>query len=163
MRTIILILVSIILIWGCNNDPEQGNISGNSNTMIIREEEQIIQATQDFLVAWNKGDAKAASLFYTEDGVRVGAFGDVQQGRQEIELAYDKLLHQSMPGATVKQERGSVRILTADLALWQGSMEIIPPTGNSPLKGYVIQVMKKVNDKWLILEGHPKIFPPREN
>ena len=131
--------------------------------MILNEEEKIIQATQDFLVAWNDGDAKAASLFYTEDGVRVGAFGDIQRGRHEIELAYDKLLHQSMPGATVKQERGSVRMLTSDLALWQGSIEIIPPTGDSPLNGYVIQVMKKIDNKWLILEGHPKIFPKRKN
>ena len=127
--------------------------------MVPNEEEQVIQATQDFLVAWNKGDAKAASLFYTEDGVRVGASGDIQHGRHEIELAYNKLLNQTMPGATVRQERGNVRMLTSDLALWQGSIEIIPSTRDSPLKGYVVQVMKKVNNKWLVLEGHPKLYP----
>ena len=158
----IIILISIILIWGCNNS-KQTNIENKNSNKMIPEEEQVIQATQDFLVAWNNGDAKTASLFYTEDGVRVGAFGDVQRGRHEIELAYDKLLHQTMPGATVKQERGSVRMLTSDLALWQGSIEIIPSNGDTPLKGYVIQVMKKVNNKWLVLEGHPKLFPQRKN
>ena len=120
----------------------------------------IMQSTQEFLVAWNKGDAKAASEFFTEDGIRVGAFGDIQHGRQEIEAAYDKLLHQTMPGATVKQEQGSVRILTPDLALWQGGIEIVPAGAPAPLKGYVIQVMKKVNNKWMVLEAHPKLFPP---
>ena len=138
---------------------------GNSNSSIMEsnDEDLIIKATQDFLVAWNKGDAKAASEFYTEDGVRVGAFGDIQHGRHEIEVAYDKLLHQTMPGAAVKQERGSVRMLTSDLALWQGAIEIIPAGGSPSLKGYVIQVMKKVNDKWMILEAHPKLFPPPKN
>jgi hypothetical protein len=64
-----------------------------------------------------------------------------------------------MPGAVVKQERGSVRMLTPELAVWQGGMEIIPAEGGVPLKGYVMQVMKKVGNRWLILEAHPKLFP----
>lgn len=80
-------------------------------------EELIFKATEDFLIAWNNGDAKAASNFYTEDGVRVGASGDIQCGRTEIEHAYYKLLHQTMPGATVKQDHGSVRLLTPEFAL----------------------------------------------
>jgi hypothetical protein len=48
--------------------------------MTAENEEQIIQETQAFLRAWNNGDAKEASLFFSEDGVRVGAFGDIQHG-----------------------------------------------------------------------------------
>ena len=152
------ILSSIILILGCDNSNQSNN--NNSFTMNSNDEDLIIQATQEFLVAWNKGDAKAASEFFTEDGIRVGAFGDIQQGRHEIEVAYDKLLHQTMSGAVVKQERGIVKMLTPDLALWQGGIEIIPAGAPASLKGYVIQVMKKVNNKWMILESHPKLFPP---
>lgn len=124
------------------------------------EEEAIIAETQAFQEAWNRGDSKAAASFYTEDGVRVGAFGDVQHGRAEIELAYHRLLHQSMPGAKVKQERGTVRMLDSNLAVWQGGIEILPPGGAAALKGHVVQVMKKVDERWLIVEAHPKIFPP---
>ena len=124
------------------------------------DEQAIMNETSSFAEAWSKGDAKAAASYYTEDGVRVGAFGDIQNGRSEIEAAYDRLLHQTMPGAVVKQERGSVRMLTSELAIWQGGMEIIPAGGGSALKGYVVQVMKKVEGRWLVLEGHPKLFPP---
>lgn len=124
------------------------------------EERAIIKETEAFAEAWGEGDAKAAASFYTEDGVRVGAFGDVQHGQAEIEAAYDRLLHQTMPGAKVKQERGSVRMLSPELAVWQGGIEITPAGGGSALKGYVVQVMKKVKGRWLVLEGHPKIFPP---
>ena len=124
------------------------------------DEQAIMKETASFAEAWSKGDAMAAASYYTEDGVRVGAFGDIQNGRSEIEAAYDRLLHQTMPGAVVKQERGSVRMLTSELAIWQGGIEIIPAGGGSALKGYVVQVMKKVEGRWLVLEGHPKLFPP---
>lgn len=123
------------------------------------EERSILKVIDAFYEAWTRGDAKSAASFYTEDGVRVGAFGDVQHGLAEIEAAYDKLLHHTMPGARVKQERGDVRMLSPELAVWQGGIEIIP-AGGGAMKGYVVQVMKKVKGRWLILEGHPKLFPP---
>jgi uncharacterized protein (TIGR02246 family) len=128
--------------------------------MQSNDEQAIFSEIEAFTDAWNEGDAKRAASFYTDDGVRVGAFGDVQHGRDEIEAAYDRLLHQTMPGAVVKQERGSVRMLSPELAIWQGGLEIVPPGSGASLKGHVVQVMKKVEGRWLILEGHPKFFPP---
>lgn len=129
--------------------------------MESNDEQAIIKEAAAFAEAWSNGDAKAAASFYTEDGVRVGAFGDVQHGRAEIEAAYDKLLHHTMPGAKVKQETGNVRMLSSDLAIWQGGIEILPAGGGgSTLKGHSVSVMKKVKGRWLVLEGHPKIFPP---
>ena len=74
--------------------------------MESHDEQTIFSAIEAFGGAWNKGDAHAAASFFTDDGVRVGAFGDVQHGRNEIEGAYERLLHQTMPGAVVKQEGG---------------------------------------------------------
>src|SRR3990172_4284547 len=127
--------------------------------MTTDDEETIMNETASFAEAWSKGDAKAAAAYYAADGTRAGAFGDIQHGRSEIEAAYDRLLHQTMPGAVVKQERGSVRMLSPELAIWQAGIEIIPPGDGSALKGYVVQVMQKVEGRWLVLEGHPKLFP----
>jgi uncharacterized protein (TIGR02246 family) len=114
-----------------------------------------------FSQAWNQGDARVAASFFAEDGVRVGAFGDIQHGRAEVETALDRLLHGPMSGAKVTQERGTIRMLTSDLAVWQAGMQIAPG-GNAPvMKGYVVQVMTKLGDRWLVLEAHPKFFPPR--
>jgi uncharacterized protein (TIGR02246 family) len=125
------------------------------------EYEKIIAETEAFKDAWNRGDAGSAASFFVEDGIRIGAFGDIQRGRAEIEAAYDRLLHQTMAGAQVNQEKGTVRMLTSDLAVWEAGIEIIPPDDSLPLKGHVVQLMKKVGDRWLILEAHPKLFPPR--
>jgi uncharacterized protein (TIGR02246 family) len=98
---------------------------------------------------------------WTEDGVRVGAAGDVQHGRKEIAAALDALLNGRFKGAAVKFEHGAVRMLGPELALYQGPMEIVPPGGAPPIRGYYVDVMKRVSaGKWLILESHPKLFPP---
>lgn len=113
-----------------------------------------------FTDAWNQGDARAIASFFTEDCHRVGAMGDTQHGRAELEIAFEKLFNASMPGAIVKLEKGTVRMLTADYAVWQGGMEIFPSPGAPPLRGHVVEIMQKVKDRWLVLEAHPKFFPP---
>jgi len=123
------------------------------------DEEAIIRETEAFADAWNAGDPEVAASYFAEDGVRVGAFGDRQVGRIEIAAAYDKLFHHTMPGAAVSLERGSIRMLSPGLALWQAGMEIVPPGAGASLRGHVVQVMQKVGDRWLILEAHPKVFP----
>ena len=155
LKHINFILLSIITI-SCNQKSNQEK----NNTMNEKlEQEAIYQELDHFVEAWNRGDAKAAASFYTEDGTRVGAMGDIQHGRKELEMAFDTLLNKKMVGAKAKQEKGTIRILTPELAIWQGGLEIYMPGDSTSIKGYVVQVMKKVNGKWFVLEGHPKLFP----
>ena len=101
--------------------------------------------------------------FFTDDAIRVdgvGASGETQRGKGELEAAYDRLFHKTMTGIQMKyQDRGDVRMLSTDLAVWQGNLEIIRPDGIS-VKGHVVEIFKKVNNRWLIIEAHPKISPP---
>jgi len=123
------------------------------------EQEAIIREVQAFSEAWSHGDAKAAASFYTDDGIRVGAAGDMQQGRSELEAAYNQLFHGPFEGAKVVQERGMVRLLTPEFATWRGGLRIEMPDGRV-LEGHVVQIMKKTAGRWLVLEGHPKLYPP---
>jgi uncharacterized protein (TIGR02246 family)/steroid delta-isomerase-like uncharacterized protein len=149
------VLALTALVAGCVTGPKAELLMPESSDV-----DAIHREIEAFSRAWNKGDAKAAASFYTEDGVRVGALGDVEHGRVEIEAGYERLLHGPFSGATVSQEHGTVRILSPDLAVWQGGMQITPASGRAPLKGHVVQLMKKVGDRWLVLEAHPKLFPP---
>lgn len=154
-----LVTFTLLVSAGCS---QQTQSSKPEAEMFPEKQKAIIAEVQAFQVAWNNGDAKLAASFFTEDGVRVGAFGDVQHGRVEIEAAYDKLLHQTMSGAVANMEPGTVRMLSSELAIWQGDLEIVPPAGAPSMKGYVVQVMKKTGNRWLILEAHPKFFPPAQ-
>lgn len=126
----------------------------------MTDAEAILVEVQAFSDSWSAGDAAAAAAFYTEDGVRVGAGGDIQHGRAELEAAYRRLFNGPFAGATVTQDAGHVRMLTPDLALWQGGMHIQPAGGGPTIQGYVVQLMERHGDRWLVLEGHPKLFPP---
>jgi uncharacterized protein (TIGR02246 family) len=126
----------------------------------MSDEEQLHGVHEEFASGWSRGDAEAVAQFWTEDGVRVGAGGDIQHGRKEIAAALDRLLNGPLKGAKVSFDRGAIRMLGPDLALYQGPMEIQPGAGRPPIKGYFLDVMKKVQGKWLMLEGHPKLFPP---
>lgn len=125
------------------------------------DDEALHRMHDEFTAAWSAGDTKRAASFWTEDGVRVGAGGDVQRGRAEIEQALARLLGGPFKGATVRMGHGTICPLTADLALYQGPMQIEPGQGKAPIKGYVIDVMKKVGGHWLMLESHPKLSPRR--
>jgi len=126
--------------------------------MSVHDEQVIRQEVEAFSQAWNTGDTQALAVFFTEDAVRVDAFGDVQRGRGEIATAFRSLLHGRMAGARVRVEPGTVRLLSPELALWQGGMEILLPQG-PPLRGHVLHVMRREGNRWLILEAHPKLFP----
>jgi len=151
-RSVALVLAFVVA--GC------GGTGREPPMPTMKDEEAVRHEIQAFSEAWSRGDARSAASFYTEDGMRVGAAGDIQHGRAELEAAYDRLLHGPFTGATVKQEPGTVRMLTSDLAVWQGRMSITPPGSAPPLEGYVVQIMKRVGDRWLVLEAHPKLFPP---
>jgi uncharacterized protein (TIGR02246 family) len=124
------------------------------------EEKEILERTTQFLEAWQRGDARAATAHMAEDAIRVGAFGDIQHGRAEIQAAYLKLFSGGpMKGATVKFDQ-SVRLLGSDVAVSEGPLTITPPEG-APIAGYSVELWKKRDGRWWLIEAHPKFYPPR--
>lgn len=137
-----------------------GTQTRQEENVSMDDEAKIIEAHREFQSAWSSGDVDAVMGLFTEDAVRVGIAGDVQHGRTEIRAAMERVLTQAFRGATVQIERGTVRFIADDVALWQGAIEIRPAGSSTPLKGYSVDVMKRVAGRWLILETHPKAFPP---
>lgn len=125
--------------------------------MSTADERTVLEEVGAFVRAWNQADPRALAAFFTHDAVRVDAFGDVQHGRQGITDGFRQLFHR-MPGATVRVDQGTVRMLSADLAVWQGGFAILRPDA-PPLKGYVVEILRKEAGRWLVLESHPKLFP----
>src|SRR5262245_26079066 len=127
--------------------------------MEITDEEAIFALGEAFVQAWNARDAKALARFFAEDGVRVGAAGDVTCGHSEIAAAYERVFHNSAPGSHMVQERGTVRMLSPELALWQGAFAVSDGAHGEMQHGYASELLKKVDGRWLLLEAHPKFFP----
>jgi len=127
---------------------------------VKEDQTQITDLHHDFIATWSRGDAKALVAFFATNATRVGVAGDVQHGQAEIRAAFERLFAGPFKGATIVSEPGTVRMLGNGFALWQGAIEIRPAGAPPPMRGYALDVMEKVNDRWLILETHPKAFPP---
>jgi uncharacterized protein (TIGR02246 family) len=124
-------------------------------------DEAAIRALGDsFTAAWSKGDVDALVALYADDGVRVGAAGDRQQGRGELKAAFAKLFTGPFAGATVVGGPQTIRFVTPEVALKSGPFEIVPAGGKPPIKLYAVDVLVKRGGAWKILESHPKILPP---
>lgn len=124
------------------------------------QEEAILELHKQFVTAWSGGDVERLLALFHEDAVRVGTRGDVQRGKAEMRRALSELFSGSYKGATVTMGKTEVRMLSPDLALWQGPMEIRMANEKAPVRGYALDVVEKRAGTWRILETHPKLFPP---
>ena len=123
------------------------------------EKQLIANLENSFHDAWESRDAKEIASFFTDDGVRVGPDGTIQHGNAELEDAFDKML-KMMPDSTIKFESGTIRILSPEYATWQGGVEITLGGDKPPIIGYTLDLLKKVDEHWLIQEAHPKTVGP---
>ena len=62
--------------------------------------------------------------------------------------------------ASIKEKQAFAEAWTKGDARMAASFRIIPPGKGATLKGHVVHVIKRTRARWLILEAHPKIFPP---
>jgi uncharacterized protein (TIGR02246 family) len=123
---------------------------------VLTVEEELQKDKDAFVKAWNEHDIKSLVNAFAEDAVRIGFYGEKSRGKKEIEEAYNKI-NENLPDSKLHFNKGEVRRLGDNYAVWQGGFEIEKTDGSKPLKGYVVQISKKVKDRWLIVEAHARL------
>jgi uncharacterized protein (TIGR02246 family) len=112
------------------------------------EFKQVQEATQKYIEAYNKGDAKALAEFYAQDVDYIDQDGAETKGREAIE----KLLaanFQANPGITLNMTIDEVKLLTPDVRVNRGVAVVTPKDGAAVATRYVAINLKK-GDRWLI-------------
>src|SRR5688572_4497762 len=112
MRRVALLLIAVG--FGSRAHAEEMKMSA--------DESAILTIHQDFGRVWSKGSVDELIAFFAPDALRVGAAGDVARGPTELKAAFTKLLVGPFKGAKIEIERGTVRMLSADAAIWQAPM-----------------------------------------
>ena len=120
--------------------------------------DQIRQLQRDFMSRWSSGDAAGCAALFAEDGVRVGARGDIEHGRTEIEQAYSRLFGGPFKGAKVASGAAVIRPLGEQYSLSEAPFTITTAAG-ATMEGFSVDVLHKVHGRWWILESHPKLYP----
>ncbi len=118
------------------------------------DEAAIRAAAQAYIEALDKGDDDALAALWTPDGDIVDAAGNFLPGRKTLALDADapKPDPANRPEFRIQETR--LRFLSGDVALEDGTVEVIPPTG-TPLSG-------RFSATWVKHEGSWKLAALRE-
>ncbi len=120
-------------------------------------DEKAIRATADeFVKAFNAGDAKTIGAEWSTDAKYTDESGEQFVGRAAIEKEYAKLFKEH-PGATITVNIDSIRFLGPDIALETGIAKAKLPKGDATASRYNV-VHARRDGKWVIVVGRDAPF-----
>lgn len=136
---------------------------GDEPKPIDKEKEgaALIRRAEEFVAAFNKGDAKALAAFWTPDGDYLDQAGRALKGRKAIEAEFERLFAAGK-GAKLIITPASVRFLKPDLAVEDGTTEVVPANGPGTVARYTI-IHVKVDGVWYLSGVRDAIALPPSN
>lgn len=111
------------------------------------DEAAVRKLSADFTAALEKADGKAAAALFTEDGDYLSSTGRMAQGRAEIEKLIADQAAGAFKGLSFKTTVDTVRSVTPDVMIGNGSFEA---TGPQPRKGRTTMVAVRQGGQWRI-------------
>jgi uncharacterized protein (TIGR02246 family) len=120
------------------------------------------QRAQEFIAAYNAGDAKAVAGFWTQDGEYIDQEDHHFKGRAAIEKVYDKAFAENK-GAKLAIHVTSVRQVTSDVALEEGVTEVTPADGGPAAVTKFSAVLVKKDGVWYLESVRDSASPEQSN
>jgi len=120
----------------------------------VEDESAIRAAAKDYMEALDKGDAARLAALWTPDGHIVDASGQMLLGRATLSLDQPATPPDPASRPEFRIRETKLRFLTADVAVEDGTVEVVPPTGE-PLTG-------RFSATWVRHEGTWKLGALRE-
>ncbi len=130
-----------------------------SDNPIERDKEKIQSLWKQFEQIYNNADGKLLANLWLENGDLFSLSGGVFRGKEEIEGFFVKAFSKNYKGSTFKMNINSIRNIKPDVAVVDGSWEVIGeslPKGY-PTRGIYTQVLIKQNNEWKILLARPSV------
>jgi uncharacterized protein (TIGR02246 family) len=139
--------------------------SGTARAAASKDEDAVKARVAEFIELFNKGDAKAMSAFWVEDGSLVNPAGNTGKGPAEIEkvIASDiaSFLHDTKMEMKVVQFRPAGKD-AAWVELEHTATGMKGPDGKPmpPMTFHVPCLMVKKGKTWMIAEARPYAYLP---
>ncbi len=127
-----------------------------------KEGEEIAKRAKAFIEAFNKGDAKAVAGFWTKDGIYRDQQGNEMKGREAIQKAFESFFAENK-GLKLKINSEALRFSTKDVALEEGTTEVIHPDGSPPSVAHYTIVHVKTDGQWHMDIVKDSIYTPPTN
>lgn len=111
-----------------------------------QDEQAIRKATDEYVAALARGDLKALAELWTTDGDFVDDHGRAYPARELIEA--DAKAGRTDPRPDININPSSLRFLSADVAIEDGTSEVAQPLGKGPARGRFTTVWVKKDGRW---------------
>jgi uncharacterized protein (TIGR02246 family) len=159
MKFLMYYVTAILLAVQCSSSSKDYLPNIDSDTKEIRK------IILDEEVSWNKGDAKAYSANFDENGLFTNVFGSSFTGYSEFLTRHDKLFNGVFKGSIMNQDITSLKIIAKDVAVVETITRISEFSDNGHLVGIYIdengflrtrllQVLRKEKKSWKIVAYH---------
>jgi uncharacterized protein (TIGR02246 family) len=125
----------------------------------MKDVEAMHQNAVAFLEAFNRGDARAVAEAWWEDGDYMDQEGRHLKGRKAIEEAMREFFAENK-GVKVQIDNRKTRFVTAELAIEDGTTDVIPADGGIPHRSRYTIVHAKKNGQWRIASVREAAFTP---
>lgn len=141
-----------------------GQTSEKKGLSNAKNEGAIGQVVADFIAAWNKHDAKAFSMVFSENADFTNVAGVSASGRTEVEKFHASRFATSFKNSNLMATGARIRFIKPDVAAADVKWEMTGATdGEGKIlalrKGLLNFVMAKDNGKWLIVVMHNMNLP----
>jgi len=133
-----------------------------------KDEQAIRKVILDGIGAFNRHDAKAGTVFFTEDADFVTVYGKWSRGAAEIERSRKERFETALKEAKITLLDLRVRFIKPDVAIAHETHELsgmLGPQGERmpTLRELSIRLLVKERSKWLITAFHNTVVRPAES
>jgi uncharacterized protein (TIGR02246 family) len=126
------------------------------------EEKGLRKRAEEFIAAFNSGDAAAMAAFWTPDGDYVDQAGTILSGRKAIEAAFQKQFAANK-GGKLRINLTALRFVKPDLAIEDGTTEVVYPDDAPPIATRYTAVHVKQDGQWYLASVRDAIAVPPSN
>jgi uncharacterized protein (TIGR02246 family) len=154
-RLLLCFAVALLLAGGVGVAQKDGEGKG-------KDGDAIFENAKAFVAAFDKGDVKALAAFWAEDGDYTDVRGRHVKGRAKIEAAFKETFADAK-GLKLRIDSESLKFVTPDVAIEDGTTEVLHPDGGPPNKARYTIVHVKKGGKWLISSVRDADFSPPTN
>jgi uncharacterized protein (TIGR02246 family) len=127
-----------------------------------KEEAAILKLAQEFVEAFHKGDARALAAFWTVDGDYTDQTGRYFKGREAIEKVFREFFAENK-GLKLRIDIQSLRFVTPDVAVEDGTTGVIHPDGTPPSRARYTIVHVKRDGQWFLSSVRDAPYSPPSN
>lgn len=109
---------------------------------------------------WKTNDGAAFASLFTQDGSLINPFGERADGRAALTAMYTEYFGGMLHGTTTSITLTTLRAIGDDHAFADADQTIYAADGEVVLALHVVNLLRRQDAEWRLVDSRPYAFPP---